>query len=109
MNEFLTFTKDSAFNLMKKAFFIGIIPLFFLAFWVGKYFAVLFPMDRQVPADIPGHFTVRSEPNIILGMLIGIGILIASALMWKIICQGILIALQAFETITNSNHHNGDS
>ncbi len=83
--------------------------MLFLAFWVGKYFAVLFPMDRQVPADIPGHFTVRSEPNIILGMLIGIGILIASALMWKIICQGILIALQAFETYTNSNHHNGDS
>lgn len=38
-NEFLSFRKDSSFNLMKKLFNIGLIPLFIPAFWLGRLFA----------------------------------------------------------------------
>ena len=103
-DEFLSFKKDPAFNLTQKLFYIGVFPLFLPAFWLGKYFAILFPADHQVPAEIPGHFTFRSEPNVILGSLIGVGILITSILIWKIICQALLIVLQAFETYID--HHN---
>ena len=104
LDKLILFEKDSAFNLMQKAFLIGIFPLLFPAFWLGKHFAILFSVERQVPADTPGYFTFRSEPNVILGILIGASILIISILIWKIICQALLIVLEAFEIYT-SNHN----
>ncbi|MCC5912413.1 MAG: hypothetical protein JJT76_18505 [Clostridiaceae bacterium] len=97
MNKILSFKKDSAFNLMQKAFIIGIIPFLFPAFWAGKYFAILFPTERQGSAEISGNY-------ITFGILIGIGILIVLVLIWKIICQSMLIVLQAFEAYIS--HHN---
>lgn len=103
LKNFLSFEKDSAFNLMKRIFHIGIFTLFLPAFWIGKYFAVLFPATHQIPAETSGWFTFTSGPNIILGILIGIGFLIISILIWKIICQTLLIILQSCETYIDNN------
>jgi len=59
-------------------------------------------------ADSDTQFEMDENNSVEIDLL-RIGILIASAFMWKFFCKGILIALQAFETFTNSNHHNGDS
>ncbi|AOY76789.1 hypothetical protein [Clostridium formicaceticum] len=100
-DKLLTFKRDSAFNLMERIFSVGIAPLLFPAFWLGRYFAILFPADYQVPAETPGFVTFTSGPNIMLGILVGAGVLVISILIWKVICQSLLIVLEAFETYTN--------
>lgn len=55
-NELLSFKKDSSFNLMTKLFNIGLIPLVIPAFWLGRYFAIIFPVDNQVPGRAPGYY-----------------------------------------------------
>ncbi|KJF27934.1 hypothetical protein TZ02_05025 [Clostridium aceticum] len=44
---------------MERIFSIGIAPLFFPAFWLGRYFAILFPADQ---AKMP--VTLLSDPNL---------------------------------------------
>lgn len=96
-NKFLLFEKDSAFNLMKRLFNVGLIPLFIPAIWLGKYFAILFPVDKEVPSYLPGYLSYIPGTNYILGIITGMIGLIVSIIIWKIICQGLLIVLQAFE------------
>ena len=103
-NEFLSFKKDSAFNLMNRLFNIGLIPMFIPAIWLGKYFAILLPVTNQVPGHSPGYYSFVPGPNYILGIITGMIGLIISIIIWKIICQGLLIVLQGFETYTSSNN-----
>lgn len=100
---FLDFKKDRAFNLMKKLFNVGLIILLIPAFMLGTYCSYLFPVNGQVQSEIPGMFTFAARPNYILGIITGITILIISIVIWKIICQGLLIVLQGFETYTSNN------
>ncbi|AKL95042.1 hypothetical protein CACET_c15930 [Clostridium aceticum] len=100
-DKFLTFKRDSAFNLMGRIFSIGIAPLFFPAFWLGRYFAILFPADYQIPAETPGFVTFTSGPNVMLGILVGAGVLAISIMIWKVVCQALLIVLEAFEAYTS--------
>lgn len=102
-NEFLSFRKDSAFNLMNKLFNIGLIPMFIPAIMLGKYFSILFPVNNQVPGHAPGYYSFAPGPNYILGIITGIFGLIISITIWKIICQGLLIILQGFETYVSNN------
>lgn len=102
-NEFLSFKKDSSFNLMKKLFNIGLIPMFVPAIRLGKYFAILFPVENQVPGHSPGYYSFVPGPNFILGIIMGIIGLIISITIWKIFCQGLLIVLQGFETYLTNN------
>lgn len=102
-NGFLSFKKDTALNLTKKLFNIGLIPLFIPAIWLGKYFAFFFPVEREVPSYSPGYFSYIPGPNYILGIITGVIALVLSIIIWKIICQGLLIVLQAFEIYSNKN------
>ena len=104
IDKLLTFERESAFNLIELLFKIGMIPLLFPAFLIGKYFAILFPTEIKVPADVPGHFTYTFGPNTLLGIVVGIAVLIVFILIWKAICQGSLIILEAFEGYTNNQN-----
>ena len=83
---FLSFRKDSAFNIVNKLFNIGLIPMFIPAIKLGTYFAILLPVDNQIPAHDPGYYTFVPGPNYILGIIVGIFGLIISIAIWKIIC-----------------------
>lgn len=102
--KFLSFKKESAFNLLQRLFYIGIFPLFFSASWLGKYFAILSPMQIQVPAEQPGFYTFTTGPNVMKGIFVGGCVFIVSIVIWKIICQILLIILEGFESYTNRNN-----
>ncbi|WP_053957469.1 hypothetical protein [Inediibacterium massiliense] len=99
--ELLSFKKDSAFNLLQRLFHIGILPLFLPAFWLGKYFAILFPVDCKVPSENPAFYTFETMPNVLLGIFVSICLLIVSIFIWKIICQILLIIFEALESYIN--------
>jgi hypothetical protein len=78
--------------------------LFFSSICLGKYFAILFPSQYQVPATQHGFYTFRTGPNVLRGIFIGTCLFIFSIVIWKIICQIFLIILEAFESNTHQNN-----
>ncbi|MFT9493397.1 hypothetical protein [Anaerosolibacter sp.] len=102
--KFLSLKKESALNLLQRLFYIGIITLFFSSIWIGKYIAILFPSQYQVPAAEPGWYTFETGPNVLRGIFMGACLFIISIAIWKIICQILLIILEAFESYTHQKN-----
>lgn len=99
---FLEFEPDTALNLLKKLFHVGIFFLIFPSFFIGKFIATTFPATVKVPTQNPGYFTFKSEPNFAFGFICSLVAFYFFLMLWKITCQLVYIIFRAFEKYIES-------
>lgn len=104
-NVFFRFGETTAENAITLLFFIGSLPLLFSAVLFGRYLylnntylkSIRFMQDGQlVYSEIQAQDTT-------LGVLGGFAFFIVAVLIWKVLCELLIIIFRALETYIQKN------
>ncbi|NGZ76949.1 hypothetical protein [Saccharibacillus alkalitolerans] len=97
MNDnYFEFGRRSALEIVRTLFYAGTLPILYFAYQFGKGFALKHPIQSMVRQS-DNFYTGVERPGWILGFIMGAAALIVMAILWKAICEMLLIALRYFE------------
>jgi hypothetical protein len=94
-NVFLKFGNTGSYELVLVLFYIGIIPIAYKCIQFGKW--VYLNNTYQITVKQGDWFTGKEVNHLPLGIFQGVILFIVSIIIWKIICEMLLIVLKYFE------------
>lgn len=99
------FGKTTAQQAITALFFLGIIPELFASILFGRFLYLSNTYYKGISFLQNGMktFSEREVNNLPLGVLGGIAFFIVTVLLWKVICELLIIIFRVIETYTQKN------
>ena len=101
MSDFLNFGKLSVKKLTELFWGIGTIAIFASAWAYG--YSVYLANTRIVTIAQAGWYTGAEVNHLPLGIFAGVAYFVIGALLWRLVCEGIYIALSYFKENTRES------
>lgn len=102
--KWFTFGHIPAIHLVTLLFYTGLIPIVYKAIAFGKSTSLQHTIMKTVP-DGRGMYTGIEVPNASLGILYGLLAFAIGVVVWKVVCEILLIVLRYFERARNVDKH----
>ena len=104
-NWFYKFGETTAKKAISALFFIGLLPLLFTSILFGNYLYLTNMYSKSISFMRDGQkwYTSEQVNNLPLGFLGGFVFFIVIVLVWKILCELLIIIFRAIETYTQKN------
>ncbi|MFP3387870.1 hypothetical protein [Brevibacillus sp. SIMBA_040] len=99
---FFEFGEKTAKEIIRMLFFVGMVPIAFYAIVIGRIAALAFLTERWVPSSY-GMYTSVMETNYLLGFLTAVIVFIVGIILWKLICELILLIFRSLEVYIQKN------
>lgn len=100
---FFEFGRKSALELVRTLFYAGLLPILYAAYRFGKMFALMHPI-QGMSLQSDGFYAGSERPGWILGLIAGGTALIVAVIVWKAVCEMLLVALRYFERGTGGGN-----
>ncbi|WBW97100.1 hypothetical protein [Oceanirhabdus sp. W0125-5] len=103
--DFRKFGVISAKNAIEILFYLGIFPILMKAIAYGKVMYLSHMYEKEISFIENGmrHYTYRMVNNLPLGIFTGILYFVFGVLIWKIICELLIMIFRCFETYVEKN------
>ena len=99
---FFEFGENTAKEIIRLLFYIGMIPIAFYAIVIGRMAALTFLAEKWVPSSY-GMYTSVMETNYFLGFLTAVIVFIVGIILWKLFCELILLIFRSLEVYIQKN------
>lgn len=100
-NRFLTFGEQPVKEIVLILFCLGIVPLFISALYVGKIVSLSFFVETSMRYG--GQAFIEREENKLLGFFAGILFLGIGIVLWKVVCELVLLIFRGLEVYIKKN------
>ena len=99
------FGETTAKDVISALFFIGLLPLLYGSVLFGKYLYLNSMYSKSISfiRDGTQYYTPVEVNNLPLGIFGGLIFFILIVLVWKIVCELLIIIFRAIETYTHKN------
>jgi hypothetical protein len=99
---FFSLGEKKAKEIILFLFIIGIIPIAYFCIMLGSITATAYPQQISVPSQY-GGFTGATESNGLLGFFVGILSFVVAVVVWKLLCELLLIIFRCLEVYISKN------
>jgi hypothetical protein len=101
----LKFGETTAKRAISALFYLGLFPLFFTSILFGKYLYLTNTYEKAIWFIENGQkmYTSALVNNQPLGFLGGLVFFVVTALVWKVLCELLIIIFRAIETYIQKN------
>src|SRR5689334_16444788 len=103
IHDFFSLGKKTAKETLQLLYFVGFIPLLLIAFLFGKVISSVFLIESSVPTG-NGWYTGAMTPNYSLGGFVGIVSFVTMAVIWKLLCELLLLVFNSLEVYIRKNN-----
>jgi len=100
LNKIFSLQKRAASEILSLMYKAGMIPLMYKSYLFGRYIYINNSYEKDFSFIQNGERLYSSKPvnNVPLGIIGGIILFIILVIIWKLICELLLIILEFFET-----------
>ncbi|MDR3599480.1 MAG: hypothetical protein P4L49_03190 [Desulfosporosinus sp.] len=105
MRNVFIFGKISAFRAITIIFYLGLLPLIIPSFYMGNFIYLYSTYSTQIETSLNGQpvSTFQDVNNVPLGVIGGVVTFIILSVLWKMVCELLIILFKYFETNTQKN------
>jgi hypothetical protein len=100
--KFFNFGEKKAKEIIVLLFLFGVIPIAFYCIMIGNLYGTMYSQQTSVPSPY-GGFTAATESSGLLGLFVGLLSFVVVTLVWKLICELLLIIFRCLEVYIRKN------
>ncbi|EGW39470.1 hypothetical protein DOT_2523 [Desulfosporosinus sp. OT] len=99
------FGKITSFRAITILFYFGLLPLIVPSFYMGNFIYLTNTYSTEIQTSFNGQLmsTFQDVNNVPLGVIGGVVTFIILSIIWKMVCELLIILFKYFETNTQKN------